>query len=132
MGCCPACVFVCVAYKKLVGALDVPAYIQEECLQTWQPSPAGGSPGHIRPEKVTHQTNTAARLCPHSVESNNKSFNPHTLPLLQIGQQHFAVAGDVLSSEDHHLTCGCDITDRSSLGVAFLDPQAHWDVVSLA
>lgn len=124
--------FVRVAYKRLVGALDASAYIQEGCLQTWQPSPAGGSPGHIHPEKATCQTNTAARLSSHSVQSNNTSFNPHTLPLLQIGQQHFAVAGDVLSSEDHHLTCGCDITDRSSLGVAFLYPQAHWDVVSLA
>lgn len=53
----------------------------------------------------------------------------HILPLLQVRQHDFTIVGDILSTEDHHLTCGSDVADGSSLGVAFLDPQAYWDVV---
>lgn len=53
------------------------------------------------------------------------------LPLLQVGQHDFAVAGDVLSPEDHHLTCGSDVADGGRQGVGFFKPHAHWDVVGL-
>lgn len=52
-------------------------------------------------------------------------------PLLQVGQHDFTVAGDVLSPEDHHLTCRPDVADGGRLGVGFFKPHAHWDVVGV-
>lgn len=52
-GLLPACVSV--TYKELVQALDEAACKQEGSLQTWQPSPAVGSPGHTHPERKKEQ-----------------------------------------------------------------------------
>lgn len=55
----------------------------------------------------------------------------HSLPLIQVGEGHHAVHGDVAPSEQHHVTPGGDVADGGRLGVVLVQPQGHWDVVGL-
>lgn len=64
-----------------------------------------------------------------SFVENKYCFNSHIRPLSQVRQHDFTIAGDILSAEDHHLLCGSDIADGSSLGVGFLNPQANRNVI---
>lgn len=44
----------------------------------------------------------------------------YRLPLVQAGQEHLSVAGDVPTLYDHHLPCGFDVAERTSLRIMFL------------
>ena len=62
-------------------------------------------------------------------KNTRKCFSSHILPILQVGQLDFTIAGDKFPSDDHHVMCGFDVADWSSLGVVFLNPEAYGYVV---
>lgn len=138
-----------VTYMRPVDILMEAAYTLEDSLQTRQPSPVAGLRGHTRPDRerksCTYQctdlklwitlcwTCSASYYCSpiDPAQRTQHCSSTHVLPLLQVRQHHIAIAGDILSSEDHHLTCGFDIADGCSLGVTFLKPQAYGNVIGL-
>lgn len=107
-----------VTYKRLLCA----AYAEEERLQTRWSSPAVRSPGHTDPDRG-RRVNTGETWLLFPFSSVSESIFPpssYRFPLIHVWQEHFTIAGNVVSGEDEHLWRGFDVADGSSLGVAFL------------